>query len=379
MNYKVRFVNYPLHYHRLGSEIDTAIREVLSSGDLIMRQHLQEFESNIASFIGVDYAVGLNSGTDAIHLSLLAAGVGHGDKVITVSHTFVATVAAIVHCGAVPILVDVGEDFNMAVEQVERAISPQTKAIIPVHLNGRLCDMERLMAIAHKHNLLVIEDAAQALGASLNGKKAGSFGLTGCLSFYPAKILGGVGDGGMLVTNNKELAETIRLLRDHGQNRATGEILFYGFNSRLDNLQAAVLKVKLKHLPNWIERRRKLATLYENGLSNLPQIRTPPAPQLQEHYFDAFTNYVVRARERNELATYLRESGIEILISWSIPMHHQKALGLEHFHLPETERISREVLSLPLYPELSTKEVEFVVQTIRQFYKKRRTVASNTN
>jgi len=375
MNYKVRFVDYPLHYHRLESEIDTAIREVLSNGDLIMRQHLHEFEGNFASFVGVDYAVGLNSGTDALHLSLLAAGVGPGDEVITVSHTFVATVAAIVHCMAIPILVDVGEDFNMDVEQVERAISPRTKAIIPVHLNGRLCDMERLMAIANKHNLMIIEDAAQALGASLNGKKGGSFGLTGCFSFYPAKILGGVGDGGMLVTNNKELAETIRLLRDHGQNRATGEILFYGFNSRLDNLHAAVLNAKLRHLPDWIERRREIAMLYEKGLSNLPQIRTPPVPQSQEHYFDAFTNYVVRARERNELAAYLRESGIEILISWPIPMHHQKALGLEHFHLPETERISREVLSLPLYPELSTEEVEFVVQTIRQFYKQWITVA----
>jgi len=366
MNYKVPFVDFPLHYHHLEGEIDAAIKEILSGGDLVMRQQLQDFENHTASFAGVDYAIGLNSGTDALHLSLLAAGVGPGDEVITVAHTFVATVAAIVHCGATPILVDVGEDFNMDVEQVENAISPQTKAIIPIHLNGRLCDMERLMAIAHKHNLLVIEDAAQALGATFDGKQAGSFGLTGCFSFYPAKILGGIGDGGILVTSNRELAEKIYLLRDHGQQRATGEILFYGFNSRLDNLQAAILDVKLKYLPQWIERRRELAALYEEGLSGIPQIKTPPPPQ-SSRYFDVYTNYVIRAERRDELVAYLRECGIEILISWPKPMHHQKGLGLGHFHLPETERISKEVLSLPLNTEISNEQVEFVIKSILCF------------
>ena len=367
MNYKVPFVNYPLHYHRLEDEINATIREVLSGGDLIMRQQLKEFENNIASFVGVDYAMGLNSGTDALHLSLLAAGVGPGDEVITVAHTFVATVAAIVHCGATPILVDTGEDFNMDMEQVEPAISRQTKAIIPIHLNGRLCDMEGLMALADKHNLLVIEDAAQALGASFDGKGAGSFGLTGCFSFYPAKILGGFGDGGLAVTNDREVAEKIRLLRDHGQQRESGDILFYGFNSRLDNLQAAILDVKLKYLPDWIERRRELAMLYEKGLSNLPQIQTPPPPQ-QGRYFDVYTNYVVRAQERDRLVVHLRECGIEILISWPKPMHHQKKLGLSHFHLPETERTSKEVLSLPLNTEINNEQVEFVIESIRNFY-----------
>lgn len=367
MNYKVPFVNYPLHYHRLEDEINATIREVLSGGDLIMRQQLKEFENNIASFVGVDYAMGLNSGTDALHLSLLAAGVGPGDEVITVAHTFVATVAAIVHCGATPILVDTGEDFNMDMEQVEPAISRQTKAIIPIHLNGRLCDMEGLMALADKHNLLVIEDAAQALGASFDGKGAGSFGLTGCFSFYPAKILGGFGDGGLAVTNDREVAEKIRLLRDHGQQRESGDILFYGFNSRLDNLQASILDVKLKYLPDWIERRRELAMLYEKGLSNLPQIQTPPPPQ-QGRYFDVYTNYVVRAQERDRLVVHLRECGIEILISWPKPMHHQKKLGLSHFHLPETERTSKEVLSLPLNTEINNEQVEFVIESIRNFY-----------
>ncbi|MFC2046714.1 DegT/DnrJ/EryC1/StrS family aminotransferase [Chloroflexota bacterium] len=367
MNYKVPFVDYPTHYRRMGGEIDTAIKEILSNGDFILRDQLKKFENDIASFVGVDYAIGLNSGTDAMYLSLLADGLGPGDEVITVAHTFVATVAVIVHCRATPILVDVSEDFNLEMEQLEQAISPQTKAIIPVHLNGRLCNMEKLMRIATKHNLIVVEDAAQALGATFDGQKAGTFGLTGCFSFYPAKILGGFGDGGIVVTNNKALAERILLLRDHGQQRATGEIFCYGFNSRLDNLQAAILDVKLKHLPGWIEKRRELASLYEVGLSGLPQIKTPPPPQ-QGRYFDVFTNYVVRAEKRDELVAYLRECGIELLISWPKPMHHHQALGLGHFHLPETERISKEVISLPLYPELDNGQIEFVIESIRNFY-----------
>jgi dTDP-4-amino-4,6-dideoxygalactose transaminase len=378
MNYKVGFVDYPTHYRRLEKEIDAAIKEVLTGGDLIMRRQLREFETNIASLVGVDYAVGLNSGTDALHLSLVAAGIGPGDEVITVAHTFVATVAVIVHRRATPILVDVSEDFNMVMEQVEKAISPRTRAIIPVHLNGRLCNMEKLMKIATKHNLIVVEDAAQALGATFDGKKAGSFGLTGCFSFYPAKILGGFGDGGMVVTNNKEIAEKIRFLSDHGQKRETGDILFYGFNSRLDNMQAAILDVKLKHLPKWIERRRELAIVYEKGLSDLPQIKTPPPPE-ESRYFDIFTNYVVRAQKRDKLVSHLNECGIEVMISWPKPMHHHKGLGLGHFRLPETERISREVISLPLYPELSDDKVEYVIKSIHDFYRDRKVLGGSVN
>lgn len=366
MNYQVPFVNYPLHYRRLQGEIDAALKQVLSGGDYILRQQLRDFEEHLASFVGVDYAVGLNSGTDALHLSLLAAGVGAGDEVITVAHTFVATVAAIVHCGAEPVLVDVGRDFNMDVAQAASAVTPKTKAIIPVHLNGRLCDMTRLMTLARQHRLLVIEDAAQALGAEFNGRKAGAFGLTGCLSFYPAKVLGGLGDGGAVVTGDPEIARKIRLLRDHGQERGTGKILGYGFNSRLDNLQAAVLDVKLKHLPEWIERRREVAGLYEKGLSGLPQVQTPPPPR-PGAYFDIYTSYVIRARERDRLAAHLAECGIEALISWPKPLHQQEALGLGRFRLPETERISQEVLSLPMNAEISDEQAEFVMSSLRRF------------
>ncbi|MCK4735527.1 MAG: DegT/DnrJ/EryC1/StrS family aminotransferase [Methanophagales archaeon] len=368
--YNVPFVNYPEHYRRIWDEVMEAIEGALSNGDLILRDQLRQFEENIASFVGVKYAVGLNSGTDALLLSLKAAGVGPGDEVITVAHTFVATVSAIVYCGAKPILVDIGEDMNMDVEQVEQVITPQTKAIIPVHLNGRTCDMEKLMTIANEHDLLIVEDAAQALGATFDGKKAGAFGLTGCFSFYPAKMLGAAGDGGIAVANDEEIAEKIRLLRDHGYQRSTGEMLCYGYNSRLDNVQAAILDVKLKHLPEWIERRRDIVSLYHQGLSDLQELKIPPPPRSDNRFFDVYQNYVIRAKERDRLATYLDESGIEILISWPKPMHHHDALGLGHFHLPKTEQISNEVLSLPMYPELSNEGVDFIINSIHDFYRK---------
>jgi dTDP-4-amino-4,6-dideoxygalactose transaminase len=366
--YKVPFVNYPEHYRRIWDEVMEAIKGALSKGDLILRAQLRQFEENIASFVGVKYAVGVNSGTDALLLSLKAAGVGPGDEVITVAHTFVATVSAIVYCGAKPILVDIGEDMNMDVEQVEQVITPQTKAIIPVHLNGRMCDMEKLMTITHEHDLLVVEDAAQALGATFDGKKAGAFGLTGCFSFYPAKMLGAAGDGGIAVTNDEEIAEKIRLLRDHGYQRSTGEMLCYGYNSRLDNVQAAILDVKLRHLPEWIDRRRELANLYHLGLSDLSELKLQPPPRSNDRFFDVYQNYVIQAKERDRLVAHLEEYDIEILISWPKPMHHHDALGLGHFHLPKTEQISNEVLSLPMYPELSDEQVDIVIGALHKFY-----------
>ena len=370
MAYKVPFVDYPAHYRSMEGEIDATIKEVLSKGDFILREHLRRFEDDIASLLGVKYAIGLNSGTDALHLSLLAALIGPGDEVITVAHTFLATVGAIVNCGAKPVLVDVGEDYNMDIDQAEQAISSQTRAIIPVHLNGRLCDMGKLMGIASKHNLLVIEDAAQALGASFNGQKGGSFGLAGCFSFYPAKILGTAGDGGLVATSNEKIDKKIRALRDNGRVMGQDEVVCYGFNSRLDNLHAAILDVKLKYLSQWIKRRRELATIYHRGLSGLPQIKLPPPPQDNKKFFDVYQNYVICSQERDRLAAYLKECSVETLVSWPIPMHHQQALGLEHFHLPKTESISREVISLPLYPELSDKQVEYVIESVRKFYNK---------
>jgi len=368
MTYKVRFVDYPEHYRRIWNEITECIEDCLSHGDLILRQQTDELEQNLASFIGVKHAVGLNSGTDALFFSLKAAGVSPGDEVITVSHTFVATIAAIHYCGAKPVLIDIADDMNMDTDAVKRAITSRTRAIIPVHLNGRLCDMAALTEISEKHNILLIEDAAQSLGGKFKNGNAGSFGLTGCFSFYPAKILGCAGDGGALVTNNDAIAEKARLLRDHGYRRDTGDILFYGYNSRIDNIQAAILNVKLKYLPDWIRRRREIAEIYQDGLKDIDFIKLPPAPVENGTYYDVFQNYVIRSHKRDALFEFLKEKEIETLISWPKPTHGHKNLNLSEYSLPNTELISREVISLPMYPELSNDGIRYVIDTIKSFY-----------
>jgi len=369
MAYKVPFVNYSLQYHKLEEEIDFTIKDVLDRGDLILRSDVKKFENSLAKLVGTKYAVGLNSGTDALFLSLKAAGIGQGDEVITVSHTFVASIAAIIQVGADPFLVDIREDFEMDVNKLEKAISEKTKVIVPVHLNGRMCDMEKIIRIAKKYKLIIVEDAAQALGAKLGGKMAGSLGLTGCFSFYPAKILGIFGDGGAITTNNRKIAEKIRLFRDHGQKTKT-EILCYGYNSRLDNLHAAVLNLKMKFLSGWIKRRREIAKIYNNGLLSVSGTKLPLAPDSDKKHFDVYQNYVIRVERRDDLRAFLEERGIETLVKDSIPNHWQKGLNLSHFKLPRTEQFSREVISLPMYPELTNEQIDYVINCIKNFYSK---------
>ncbi|MBI3610079.1 MAG: DegT/DnrJ/EryC1/StrS family aminotransferase [Nitrospirae bacterium] len=368
MNWKVRFVDYPAQFRAMEKEIMETIRTVLSQGDLMLRQQLRDFEANLAAFVGTRYAVGTSNCTDALHLSLRAAGIGPGDEVITVSHTFVATVAAIHHAGAVPILIDIGEDHNMNVDLIKRAITPRTKAILPVHLNGRLCNMSAVMTVAEEQGLLVIEDSAQALGASINGKRGGAFGLAGCFSFYPAKMLGSFGDAGAMTTNSKEMAEKVMSLRDHGRS-APGEVSGWSFNCRLDNLQAALLDLKLKRLPAWITHRRELAALYHRKLSGLKQIYLPPHPTKNGPYFDVFQNYELEAENRDRLVARLKEKGIETMITWGGKGVHQfKSLGLDHFNLPRTERLFQGVLMLPLTTEMANEQIGYVADTIRDFY-----------
>lgn len=364
MNFKVPFVNYPLHYQLIWTEIHEAITQCFNNGDLILRDAVKQFEDNIASFVGVKHAVAVNSGSDALLFALKANDVGKSDEIITVAHTFVASIAAIIHAEAKPILVDIGEDMNMNVDLIEHKITKQTKAIMPVHLNGRLCNMDKIQALATEHDLAIVEDAAQALGASYHEQSAGSFGV-GCFSFYPAKILGCAGDGGILTTNRDEVAEKARLLRDHGQDRATGEIQLYGFNSRLDNLQAAILNVKMKYLPQWIARRRYIAGLYEEGLNDLDWLKLPPSTNENGFYCDVYQNYVIRTNMRDKLQRFLEKEGVETMVSWRIPNHLQESLGLYHFQLPETERTSNEVLSLPMYPELTDEQVKYVCELVR--------------
>lgn len=368
MAYKVRFVDYPQQYRDLKGELDDVFQEIMSGGDFILRKHLKEFENNIADYVGTKYAIGVNSGTDALHLSVLAADFKPGDEVITVAHTFVATVGAIVNCRATPILVDVTDDFNIDVEKIEEVITPRTKGIVPVHLNGHACNMDKIMRLAEKNNLIVIEDAAQSLGAKFKGKKTGSFGLAGIFSFYPAKMLGTAGDGGIVCTNDDNFAHKIRALRDNGRTDSVEVIECYGYCSRLDNLHAAILNTKFKYFPAWVKRRREIANLYNQGLSGISSLQIHPVSN--EDYYDVYQNYVIRTEKRDELAQYLRDSGVEVLISWSIPLHKQKALNLSRFRLPVTEKISSEVLSLPMYPELSNKKVEIVIDIIKKFFKR---------
>jgi dTDP-4-amino-4,6-dideoxygalactose transaminase len=362
---KVPFVNYSLQYKNLEKEIDFAIKDVLTRGDLVLREDVEEFENNLAKFVGTKYAVGVNSCSDALTFSLIAAGVKRGDEVITVSHTFFATIEAIYNVKAIPVLVDVGEDFLIDSAKIEEKITQKTKAIMPVHLNGRVCQMDKIIELAKKYNLAIIEDSAQALGAEFKGKRAGSFGLAGCFSFYPAKILGCAGDGGAVVSDSLEIIDKIKLLRNHGQRTKT-EIVCYGFTSRLHNLQAAILNVKIKYLDNWVKRRRQIAEIYNNRLGKISGLKIPFIDGSER--YDAFQNYVLKAGKRNELFNFLKENGVETLIKDPIPNHKHKELNLNHFNLPITERLAGEVISLPMYPELTDEQVDYVAKCIKDFY-----------
>jgi len=369
MEWKVKFVDYPAQFHKLEAEIMGTIRTVLERGDLMLRQQLRDFEEHFAAFVGTRYCVGTSNCTDALHLAMRAAGIGPGDEVVTVSHTFVATAAAIHHTGATPVFVDIGDDHNMDVSALEGAVTPRTKAIVPVHLNGRLCDMERLSAIAARHRLLIIEDSAQALGSSQNGRKGGAWGLAGCFSFYPAKLLGAFGDAGAMTTNDPELYSRVRALRDHGR-LPNGDLAGWSFNCRLDNLHAAILDVKLRAVPAWIERRRSLAGIYHGELSRLAQVRLP-ASATNGAFFDVFQNYEIEAHNRDALVAHLKASGVEVMLPWGGRAVHQfEALGLIAYgtNLPRTETLFRRVLLLPMHTELVDEQVRYVCRLIREFY-----------
>lgn len=366
MSYKVRFVNPARNYQMIKDEIDRAYFEVMSKGDLIDRGQLKSFEQNLAKFVGTKYAVGLNSGYDALHMSLRAAGIGPGDEVIVPAHTFVATCSAVVNAGATPVLVDVAKDFNIDVNKIEEALTEKTRAIIPVHLSGYMADMPRIMKIADKYSLVVIEDACQSLGSSINGKAAGSWGLTGCWSFYPFKILGGYGDGGAITTDDPDVALFAIRMRYNGEDRETGEYHGHGFTCLLDNLQAAFLDVKLRHLPAWIVRRKEIAERYRQALSDIPDLLLP-------HYdkpgFDhVYQNYTVRSKQGNDFSEYLKKNGVEVLTQFRKPYYKHEALKLVDRGFPETEALSREVCSLPMNVELTDEEIEYVIKTVRSFY-----------
>lgn len=369
MDWKVKFFDYPSQFRPYEKEYMKIIQDVLSRGAYILCEDLERFEENLANFVGAKYAIGVSNGTDAILLSLLAVGVGPGDEVITVAHTFVATVEVIKFLGAKPVFVDIADDHNMDVDLVEEAITQRTKVIMPVQLNGRICSkMDKLLEISQRYNIYIIEDSAQALGAKYKGKYAGTFGLSGNFSFYPSKVLGAFGDAGAVVTNDEEVYEKIKRLRNHGRAEGT-EVELWGLNCRLDNLQAALLDYKLKMLPQWIERRREIANMYQEGLSHIEEIKLPPPPLENSDHYDVFQNYEIEAEQRDELKEYLHSKGIQVVMQWGGKAVHQfPALGLSDIKLPRTEELFRKELLLPLYPELKDEQVHYVIDSVKKFY-----------
>jgi len=362
---RIPFVDLKRQHLAIQQELETVALETLRSGWYVLGENVRAFEAEFAAYCGVRYGLGVGSGTEALHLALRACEIGPGDEVITVSHTAVATVAAIRQAGATPVLVDIHPtSLTLDPALLEPAITPRTKAVIPVHLYGQPADLDPILKVARRYGLRVIEDCAQAHGASYRGRRVGSWGDLGCFSFYPTKNLAACGDAGMIVTDDEKLAERVRLLRQYGwQDHYISQI--EGINSRLDELQAALLRVKLRHLEEWNARRRELAQLYNALLS--PVVVTPIAsPETQPVYH----LYVIRCSRRDELQAYLREQGIGTLVHYPVPVHLQPAyafLGLGPGSLPESERAAREVLSLPLYPELTFTELEQVVAAVRAF------------
>jgi dTDP-4-amino-4,6-dideoxygalactose transaminase len=342
-----------------------AMEAVLRRGDFVLGEDLAGFERDFADYCGVGQAVGVDSGLSALELALRAAGIGPGDEVITQANTFIATVSAVLAVGARPVLADCDSQGAVDPATVAACLSPRTRAIIPVHLFGRIGDMEAILALAAEHGLVVIEDACQAHGAVWRGRRAGSFGVAAAFSFYPAKNLGAFGDGGMLVTNSPALADTARLIRNYGQ-RVKYEHETTPLNRRLDTLQAAVLRVKLPQLDAWNDQRRQLADRYRERLAHSP-IDLPPAEEGRRHVYHLF---VIGADDRDQLRATLASAGIETGIHYPIPLHRQPvlaSLGYPEGSFPQTERLAARSLSLPMYPELPVDQLDRVAAVVRDW------------
>ena len=362
----IPFLDLKAQYASIKPELDTAVLKVLASGQYVLGDEVEAFENEFAAFCGAQYGVAVNTGTSALHLALLAAGVGPGDEVVTVPFTFVATAAAIGMAGARPVFVDIDPvSFTMDPAQLDKAITSRTKAIIPVHLYGQMADMDAIMAIALRHRIPVIEDACQAHGASYRGEGAGSIGLSGCFSFYPGKNLGACGEGGIVVTSDPAQARKMRMLRDWGQEQRYHHLV-KGFNYRMDALQGAILRVKLRHLDDWTEARRQIAQRYGTQLRG-SNVASPPAELPGRRH--VYHIYAVRARDRNGLRRMLEAEGVQTGLHYPIPVHLQRAyadLGYRMGDFPESEAAARDVLSLPIHPDMSLNQADRVVAGIEQ-------------
>lgn len=368
MSQAIPFFNYSALFAAKEQELANVILDVCRRGAYILQKDLAEFEQNLARFMGVKHAFGVANGTDAIWIGLKAVGIGPGDEVILPSHTYIATAASVHFVGATPVLADIGPDHMLDAKSVEKLVTPKTKAIMPVQVNGRTCDMDALGEIARKHKLMIVEDAAQGLGSKFKGRCAGTFGRFGTISFYPAKLLGCFGDGGAIVTNEDAVAEQINLLRDHGRNK-DGRVVAWGFNSRLDNLQAAILNFKLKTFDQDIVRRREIAAQYQKQLGDLPQLTLPPAPDADSRHFDVYQNYELEADRRDELRAFLEQNGVRTIMQWAgTPVHQFTELGFKHVSVPATDQFFKRCFMLPMHTALKDSEVRYICDTIRKFY-----------
>lgn len=362
----VPLIDLKAQYKSIEEEIKTAVSQVLDAGQYILGPNVKALEQEVADFCGVDYGVGVANGTDALLLTLLAYGIGPGDEVITTPYTFFATAEVISQVGAKPVFIDIDPlTYNLNVNLIEKAITSHTRAIMPVHIFGQIAPMDEIMALADKYNLVVIEDACQAIGARYKGQRAGGLGHAACFSFFPTKNLGGYGDGGMVVTNNDEVNARIKVLRVHGSNKKYIHSVL-GFNSRLDEIQAAILRVKLKYLDKWNQNRRDIAALYAKELGDLPGLVLPyVAPENESIYH----LYILRSNKRDQLLDRLKEEKIGCAVYYPVPLHLQEVyqnLGYKTGDLPEADRASLETLALPMFPDMTEEQVRKVAGVVKE-------------
>lgn len=371
-------MNIPLadlkaQYNSIKNEIDSAVSSVIENTHFILGPEVKAFESEIAAYCQTKFAVGVASGTDALHLALLACDIKSGDEVITTPFTFIATAEAVTKCGATPVFVDIEpKTYNVDPAKIEPRITRKTKAILVVHLYGQSTDMDPVLALAQKFNLKIVEDCAQALGARYKDRKVGSLGDAGCLSFFPSKVLGAYGDGGMVVTNNPEITEKVIMLRNHGAKQKYYHLV-PGFNSRLDELQAAILRVKLKYLDQWLAARQQKASLYSRLFSQIDGITPPYILPNNQHVFNYYTIRLQTSKfNRDKLQKQLADQGIATAIYYPVSLHLQqiyKAQGHQPGDFPESERAQEEVLSLPIYPELGDDEIKEIIKAFENYGK----------
>ena len=367
MKRKVPFFEYPRIFTDHEEDFISILRDIGNRGAFIMQQDLTYFETKLAHFTGAKYALGVANATDALQILLMASDLEKDDEIIICSHTMIATASAIHHAGYIPVPVEVGPDRLIDYEDIERAITPRTKAIMPTQLNGRTANMEIILRIAEEHQLSVFEDSAQALGSKFKGQHAGTFGQGGAISFYPAKVLGCLGDGGAILTNHQDIYDKSYQIRDHGRT-PDGAIKLWGLNSRLDNLQAAFLSFQLDKYPTVIERRRQAAAIYDARLNHLKQLQLPPKPSTNSDHFDVYQNYEIIAESRDNLIGHLQEEGIGTLIQWGgIAIHQFRNLGFKQ-SLPKTDNFFSNCLMLPLNATASDEDYHYVCDCIVSFY-----------